>query len=44
MLNESRRANGIYIELLLDVVVVVVMVLGTEPMQENDEEVLLVLH
>lgn len=43
MLNESRRANGIYIELLLDVVVVV-MVLGTEPMQENDEEVLLVLH
>lgn len=43
MLNESRRANGIYIELLLDVVVVV-MVLGTEPMQENDREVLLVLH
>lgn len=41
MLNESRRAQGIYIELLLDVVV---MVLGTEPMQENDEEVLLVLH
>lgn len=41
MLNESRRAKGIYIELLLDVVV---MVLGTEPMQENDEEVLLVLH
>lgn len=41
MLNESGRAKGIYIELLLDVVV---MVLGTEPMQENDEEVLLVLH